>query len=334
MKTIKLAILKSFKALDIHVQQYKQSCEHLHINYVIIDLFAEDWIEQLKQEQPSGCLVRVKGNIDIHKHFFDEVLFIINKELGIPIYPSYKELFLYENKRLYHYWLTANELPLVKGQVFLDKDTAIDFLKKTKYPIVFKTNGGASASGVKIVKRKWKALWMAHKVFGFFDPRLSFGHLLWYKGIVPKFGMTQKHYLIVQDFMNIRWEWRIIKIGNVYAGHKKLLKGNFASGSGLVGWEAPPKELLYMVKNMCDKARFDSMAMDVFETDTGKYYINEIQSLFGSFSPYQMKINDEPGVFVYEDNDFVFKPGEFHQYGSNILRVQDFVEKLNTNYYK
>ncbi len=169
------------------------------------------------------------------------------------------------------------------------------------------------------------------------DPRLSLGKLHWGKlGLipVPKFGMMQKHYVIIQDFIPIKWEWRIIKIGESYFGHQKLLKGKFASGSDLVGWVEPPHELLFMIKELCEKGNFDSMAMDVLESLDGKFYINEIQSLFGSFLPYQMRINDVPGRFVIINNQFVFEEGEFNKYGSNLLRVEDFVNKLNQNYYK
>ena len=46
----------------------------------------------------DGILVRVKGNFQEHKTLFDERLRIINFDLGIPIYPSYNEMFLYEKQ--------------------------------------------------------------------------------------------------------------------------------------------------------------------------------------------------------------------------------------------
>jgi len=50
---------------------------------------------------------------------------------------------------------------------------------------------------------------------------------------------------------------RMIKIGDSYFGHKKLLKGDFASGSGAVGWEAPPRQLLEMLDLICQKGKFN-----------------------------------------------------------------------------
>lgn len=334
---MRLGILKSFREIDELVSSYAQACKYLNVDYVIIDIMSSNWIENIKKANVDGVLVRVKGNIQEHKSFFDERLAIIDEELHIPIYPSRKELFLYENKRLYAYWLNANNFPHPKSYVFYDKKNAIKFLDETEYPIVFKTSGGASASGVQIINSKHKAKRLVHKILGYFDARLTIGLIPWTfvnKWIpVPKFGQVQKNYIIIQEYIPIKWEWRIIKIGNSFFGHQKLLKGQFASGSGLVGWVKPPFELLDMVDNLCNVGKFDSMAMDVFEGKDGKYYINEIQSLFGSFADYQMSIDGKHGRFIKQGVSYMFEEGDFNIINSNVLRVEDFVKKLNSGYY-
>lgn len=330
---MKIGILKSFKELDRLIQSYIDACDELGIEYVVLDLLSDNWIEEIINAKVDGLLVRVKGNIPEHKSMFDERLSIINEDLGIPIYPSKKELFIYENKRMYDYWLTAHNFPHVSTNIYYDKGRALKFIKSAKLPLVFKTNGGASSSGVEIIRSRFKAKVNIHRIFGLFDPRLSIGKLNWSrKGIfpIPKFGMIQKHYIIIQEFISIKWEWRIIKIGESYFGHQKLLKGDFASGSDRVGWVEPPKELLFLIKSLCETGNFDSMAMDVLESIDGKFYINEIQSLFGSYLPYQMRVNDIPGRFVFNETDFVFEAGEFNRLGSNLLRVEDFIKKLKS----
>jgi len=334
---MKLGILKSFKEIDVFVQGYINSCEDLGVDYEIVDFLDENWIENIKAAKIDGVLVRIKGNIPEQKAMFDERLSIINDDLGIPIYPSRKELYLYENKRMYAYWLKAHNLPHAPTHIFYDKKRALEFINSAQYPLVFKTNGGASSSGVEIIKSRWRARLYVHQIFGLIDPRLSLGKVHFGKMSVfpaPKFGMSQKHYVIIQDYIPIKWEWRIIKIRETYSGHQKLLKGQFASGSDLVGWVEPPKELLFMVKSICEIGNFDSMAIDFLESLDGKFFINEMQSLFGSFLPYQMKINEIPGRFTFQNNDFVFEKGEFHSFGSNLLRVEDFIDKLKNNYYK
>ena len=136
--------------------------------------------------------------------------------------------------------------------------------------------------------------------------------------------------MIVQDFHKIKWEWRVLKIGNSYFGHQKLLKGNKASGSGLVGWVMPPIQVLNLAKSVCDKGGFAAMAVDIFETVDGRLLINEIQAQFGSYLDYQMMVDDKPGRLVYSDEKgFVWEEGVFNRLNSCLLRVQNFVEILS-----
>ena len=45
----------------------------------------------------------------------------------------------------------------------------------------------------------------------------------------------------------------MIRIGNSYLGHQKLLGENgFASGSELVGWQEPPEELLLLLHSVTE----------------------------------------------------------------------------------
>ncbi|MBM3405369.1 MAG: hypothetical protein FJY10_10835 [Bacteroidetes bacterium] len=334
---MKLGILRSFTKDDKYTKSYEEACEELGFEYIVLNILSDNWIEEIRNAGVDGILVRVIGNIPEQKQMFDERLRIICKDLKIPIYPSLDELYLYENKRMYSYWLTAHHYPHAPTHVFYTKKDALDYLRGAEFPLVFKTNSGASSSGVEIVRNKFWARLNVHQIFGMFDPRLSLGKVkLGRIGALrfPKFGMAQKHYVIIQDFIPIKWEWRIIKIGNTYSGHQKLLKGNFASGSDRVGWVDPPKTLLHLVKEICEVGQFDSLAMDVLESLDGKFYINELQSLFGSYLPFQMKINDVPGRYQFVDNDFIFQEGIFHGKGSNLLRVEDFVNKIRNGYYE
>ncbi len=120
----------------------------------------------------------------------------------------------------------------------------------------------------------------------------------------------------------------IIKIGGSYFGHRRLLKGDFASGALRFAWGAPPEELLWLVKRVCDTGGFDSISMDVFECQDGRFLINELQSIFGSREASQMRIDGKPGRYLLRDGEFVFEEGVFNRHKSYPLRVADFVEKL------
>ena len=143
---MKLGILKSYKEIDFLVESYANACKECGVESVIIDLLADDWLEQVKNAGVDGILVRERASLAEYKSMYDERLWVINKYLGIPIYPGWHELYLYENKRMYSYYFETHDIPTPETHVFYKKSLALDFCSKAKYPIVFKTNGGAGGS--------------------------------------------------------------------------------------------------------------------------------------------------------------------------------------------
>lgn len=334
---MKLGILKSYPEIDFLVDSYVKVCEECGVEYVILDLFADNWIEKISSAKVDGILVREKANIAEYKEMYNERLWVINQYLKIPIYPSWHELFLYENKRLYSYFFETHGVNTPRTHVFYTKALALEYCKKAQFPIVLKTNGGAGGSGVTIVRSLAKAKRIINSVFGRMDPRMALGYCHWAKvgGFVPipKLGMSQRHYVIIQDFIDIETEWRIIKLGDTYAGYKRPMDNGHGSCE-LMEYGFPPKTLLFLIKEISDENRFDSMSLDVIVGKDGKFYITEMQSLFGCFASHQCEVNGVGGKIEYRDGDFVFVEGEdFFKWNGNVLRVRDFVNKLNTNYY-
>lgn len=331
---MKLGILKAWDKL--HHKYYIDACEALKVDYEVIDVLSADWIDKIKKSDCDGFLCRPPCDYQERKTIYDEKIYFINKFINKPIYPSYDELFIYENKRNMASFLEIMEYPHPKTNVFARKEDALNFIIHCNYPIVFKSNIGAASSGVQIIQGAVAAKKIILSVFGRFNDVFTIGKTLfrtsnkikWLK--YPSFGSTQKFYVIFQEYHKIKWEWRIIKIGDSYFGHQKLLKGDFSSGSGIdaVGWIDPPSELLFLVKDICEKGNFHSMSVDIFETVDGKFLINELQSMFGSYDRPQMYINDLPGRYVLKNDKFIFEEGQYNKFFSNILRVEHFVRLL------
>jgi len=329
---MKLGILTSFHG---HIENYTKACEELNIDYEVIDFVSANWLDNIRNAKVDGVLCHPPCDFQERKSMLDERLYFVDKYLKLPIYPNFDSLYIYENKRNMAYWLEVNNIPHSKTKVITTKQEAEDFFKDTTYPVVLKSNIGAGGNMVHFIESQRSSSKYIRQIFGYKGG-------LFCKGLSPRFkkygipfkltGGAQKHYMVLQEFHKIKWEWRIIKIGNTYSGHKKLLKGHKASGSGLVGWDHPPAELLYFVKDICDKGKFDSMAVDIFETVDGQYLVNELQAMFGAHIPYQMKKDGKPGMFLYTDKDgFVFEEGEFYRLKGNLLRISHFVEKLIGN---
>jgi hypothetical protein len=74
------------------------------------------------------------------------------------------------------------------------------------------------------------------------------------------------------------------------------------------------------------------MCVDVFEDRDGNYFVNELQSVFGSYNPSQMYIDGKPGRFRQDSRSggWDFEEGYFNGNGSCTLRVQHLLSLLES----
>ncbi|WP_028768724.1 ATP-grasp domain-containing protein [Shewanella fidelis] len=328
---MKLGVLTSFDKDHVN---FVSACKELNIEFELVDFLAPDWLRKVKESKCDGFLARPSCDMQERKSCFDERLFILNKVMKKPIYPSFDELYIYENKRNMYYWLEANDYPHAKTLVFLRRDEALAYADSCQYPLIGKSNIGAGSSGVIKINKASELKSYINRIFGKLDGKICFGRSPTSNKVkipLPVIGKAQKHYVILQECIDVKWEWRIIKIDNSFFGYRKLLGENgFASGNNLDGWGKPPKELLLMVKSICEKGDFKSMAVDILESNSGEFFVNELQSHFGSYNPSQMYIDDKPCRFTWSDskNDFELEEGYFCQNGCANLRVSHFLKLL------
>lgn len=326
---MKFGILTAF---DNYHKYYLRACDELGVDYDVVDIIAPDWLQRVQAKPYDGLLCRPPSKFQERKSMFDERLYFIHHFLGIPLYPSFFELYLYENKRMISYWLDLFGFPKPETFIFYRKDEFLTFIKEySGFPIVIKSNVGSTSKGVTVVRSRHKASQIANKIFGLMNPKLARGYTSIKTGkILPvtSWGSREKHFVIVQKYEKIKWEWRVSKIGESYFSHKKLLRGDFASGSRLKEYGKAPDELFFLVRDICEKGQFYSMAVDIFETVDGRFLVNELQSLFGQYSKNILYIDGIPGRMVQKDNRFVFEEGEFNRHKSYLLRVQHFMEIL------
>lgn len=137
----------------------------------------------------------------------------------------------------------------------------------------------------------------------------------------------QYHFVILQKFIKHNWEWRCVRIGDSFFAHKKLVKGDMASGTLKKGYNDVPDNLLNFIKSVSDKHNLKSVAIDVFESDD-RYYINEIQCFFGQSDPYQMLINGKPGRYIFKDGSWHFEEGMFNTNESYDLRLEHALSNI------
>ena len=349
MSKLKLAILRN-EVADDHIR-WELACKEFNnqIDWAVIDITKEDWLERIMAGSYDGLLASPPGWTTPFKVLYDERVTILHSNCGIPVYPSLEEIFIYEDKKYLSYWLKANNVPHPKTWVFYYKDEALDFAEKASFPLVGKTNMGASGSGVyflhsvdeakkyiintfsgkgitRRVGPKWKRKGFARRLFN------KLMHPAEFKLKIAEYIRSnsehQKDFVILQQYIPHDFEWRCVRIGKSFFAHKKLKIKDKASGSLLKGYEDPPFELLDFVKTITDKRNFVSQAVDIFVNDKGEFLVNEMQCIFGQSDPYQMLINGQPGRYVHSQGQWIFEPGDFNKTESFQLRLENFLEIL------
>ena len=300
-------------------KDYIAACRDLRISYQLIDLASASWIEEISVSNCDGFLVWPSARNSVVKTMFDDRLAFLVKEMGFKIFPELKECWIYENKLRTAYWLKTNHVPHPQTDIFYREEDAIAFLKKCRYPIVFKSNLGATASGVRILRERKAALKLVKGIFR--------------EGFLPRAHNKydrQRGFIIFQEFLlNIK-EWRLVRIGDNYFGYQKMQVGDFHSGSHEILLERPSNKLLNFLKEVTDKGGFKSMDVDVFETDEGFLYVNELQTVFGTGGLLKAaeRMPEMNERHFLENGQWKTEKGDFFRNGFCNIRVKELLKKI------
>jgi len=350
-KKYKLTILKN--GVDEDHQFWVQACQkrEREIVYTVIDLSKSNWFEKVLEEETDYFLAKAPATTRSSQQMYDERLYIIANVLNFPVYPSFEEVLIYENKRMLCYWLEANQIPHPKTWIFYTRGEALDFSEHCKFPVAAKTSIGASGSGIKILGNKKEILQYIEKAFSSKGITRKWG-INWRKGDLgirllnrlknlpgfirymhkKKVDATiepQKWHVIFQEYIQSDFEWRCVRIGDSFFGHKKLARwGEMKSGTSKVSWDPPPVRLLDFVKAVTDKRNFLSQAVDIFEDSRGNYLVNELQAFWGAKNPHQMIIDGKPGRYILKEDQWIFEEGEFNTNNSYDLRLDHVIDIL------
>ena len=330
-------------------RNWVEACKTLGIDYSIVELTADTWLEEVVKykDEETHFLVCPSGVTSGFKKMYDERLYIVAKVLMQRVYPSYESVILHENKRMLAYWLKATKIPHPETHIIYNKKEALSYADCCNYPVVVKTNIGASGNGVRIIRNKSSAFSYVKKAFSKdgirqkTGPNLHMGaikkriinfiknsehrrtRLREYKSVLND---PQKGFVIFQEYIHHDFEWRVVKIGSAYFGHQKVKVGDKASGTKGIDYVSPPIELLDFVKSICEEHNFFTMAVDVFESPTGDgYLVNEMQCIFGHVQDYICEQNGEQGKFEKVSGKWEFVSGVYNKNLSYNERLKQYI---------
>ncbi|MFM7682639.1 MAG: RimK family alpha-L-glutamate ligase [Bacteroidota bacterium] len=348
MKKIQILLLKNEMPHD-HDGWVLSFRKFDQIEFKIIEIFADNWIELIQKEDFDVLVLRPPGRSSFFKQMYDDRVQLLTELYPGKLYPNIDLIKIYENKRYFRDWMLIRNIPHPKTWVFFSKEDAFQFLNTNKnYPLVSKLNIGASGKGVFFLRNKVQAFSEISKLFGegkriLGAPNLKKGSLLKkIKKILknPSFVKARlyeykqqseeihKNYCIFQEFIEHSFEWRCVVIGDSYFAHKKLVIDGKSSGTLLKDYGNPPFEILDFVRALSMKHGIDSAAIDIFEHN-GAYLVNEIQSFFGQSDRHQMYVDNVPGRYYFENGKCFFEEGSFNDNQCYDLRVKHLLKKFD-----
>ena len=281
-----------------------QYCEENQIPYKIVNCYATDIIENLKD---CDALMWHHHQHNYKDRIFAKQLLYSVENSGKIVFPNFKTTWHFDDKVGQKYLFEAIGAPLVPSYVFYTKQEAFQWIKQTQFPKVFKTTGGSGSSNVKLIRSKRQAIRLVKKAFGrgisALDKRNQLSNRLWrvkrdksiasiiifLKGFVrlviptvfEKMHGREKGYVYFQDFIpGNSFDTRLVVVGNRCFGIRRYNRDNDfrASGSGLLKYEP---ELfctrdIAIAFDLSNKLKTQSAAYDFIYDETGNPLIVEI----------------------------------------------------------
>jgi len=294
---------------------FVQACLDIGVPFKVLDLFRSDWLKQVESSDCEVLLVWPDAVLSTWNEMIKARVAILEYELGYATVPASREIWMYEDKRRMTYWLAANGVPHPRTWVFYDRAEARAFIDACELPIVFKTSFGAASSGVRIIRSRRTVRTVARRAFAF--------------SIAP--GGTalrdrQWGSVVLQEYLPDISEWRLVRIGDSFFCRLKERRGDFHSGSGVVGWAQPPARIIAFAREVTNLGGFRSMDVDVFETVDGQLLVNEMQAVFGPIRESNLERGSKHrGRWLYDEEteDWRFERGDFYRNACANERVRD-----------
>lgn len=305
---------------DHMASAFLHTLDLLGIEGSVFDLSKDDFHDSILAAGERILLIRPMHFTNQQRQMFWEKTDPLYDVSDRSVFPARAALRIYEAKRELAYFLKINRIPHPETHVFYNMEEALSFASTCKMPQVFKTNTGAGATGVEILRDRHELTRLIRDIF--------LRHYV--KRSLSDYRDIDYGHVILQEFISPVREFRVIKIGSSWFGHEKMPseKSELMSGSGVNAWTPPPFDLLDFCDALAKRFDFTTMCFDIFKSGDGPYLVNELQTWFGSYDNSQMYLDGVPGRYVRVGTSWKFEVGYFNQFRSLPLIIVSALEAL------
>ena len=320
-------------------ERWRLLCERDGIEARMVDVFSPDFFAQL--HGCAGFLWRF-GYASVPRNLARRLLPAVEHGLGIPVFPSWKTAWHFEDKIAQAYLLEAGGIPAPRTWVFWQAKEALAFCRSARYPLVLKLSQGYQSMNVRLVHGADEAAYWIERMFGTglsrFVPRavrlqrllqrpvaaarVLAGRNAW-RDVEPE--ELQHGYLYVQEFLpGNAFDTRVTIIGDrAFAFRRHNRPGDFrASGSGRIDWDPSgiDMETVRLAFEVAGKLQTQSVAIDGLRRGEERV-IAEISYTYASWA-----VRDCPGHWRRRDeNALEWVPGSLMPEDAIF---QDFVDEV------
>ncbi len=272
---------------------------------------------------------------------------VIERELGLVVYPDQNTCWHYDDKAAQAYLLQAAGIPTPKTWLWFDPQAAKDWADAATYPIVLKLAGGAGSNNVRLVQNAAEAQAWIDRLFNQrlsslqseqFDPypwkeRISEAWEILQRGIHPTFlddGFeSQSGYILFQEFLpGNAFDTRVTVIGKRAFVFRRLNRDNDfrASGSGRIDWnrECIDQRFVRLAFETALRLRTQSCAIDGLFRGS-ECVVGEISYTYATWA-----VHACPGHWELEG---IPETGSLHWVPGKMwpeeAQIQDFLMRLN-----
>lgn len=255
-----------------------------HIEVVPVDVFAGDAMSRI-----SGCdafMWRCPSSAHI-RAYAKRFLYALEAGTGMPVFPSLKSSWYFEDKIAQGYFFSAADIPCARTDIFWTREAAEQFCERAAYPFVLKLAGGHQSANVRLVRNRREADFYVEELFGHGVASLGYrpasrlrlllrrlratartleGHNPYIPGVDAELHYG---YFYAQEFLpGNEFEVSVIIVGNrAFAVRRFIQPGDFRTrgSSGRMDWsrESIGEDAIRLAFHAARKLGAQSVAIDI-----------------------------------------------------------------------